>query len=184
MVIHAAFEIIRQLGVDSVNVRRVAEKLHCSTQPVMYQFPTMEELKKATFAYTDTFHTRYIMDVEGAVEGAGSTLAQIGLQYIRFAHEEPQLFRFLFQSDYHTDTNIFDVVDTPAFSALMQSVQRVTGLSPQQSKSVFTIVFFFVHGYASLVANNAFPFEEDEIKAQLVKAFTGATRAQREETSC
>ena len=42
MIIDAAFAIAREAGVESINARTVSERLHCSTQPVMYHFATME----------------------------------------------------------------------------------------------------------------------------------------------
>ena len=46
MIIDTAFEIIRNTGIETVNARTVSKELNCSTQPVMYHFKTIEELKK------------------------------------------------------------------------------------------------------------------------------------------
>lgn len=45
MVVEAAFEIARESGRENINARTAAKKLDCSTQPVMYHFDTIEELK-------------------------------------------------------------------------------------------------------------------------------------------
>lgn len=45
MIIDAAFEIARKTGAENINARTVSQKLNCSTQPVMYHFATIEELK-------------------------------------------------------------------------------------------------------------------------------------------
>ena len=47
MVVKAAFEVARKTGAENINARTVSEKLNCSTQPVMYHFATIEELKRA-----------------------------------------------------------------------------------------------------------------------------------------
>ena len=93
MIIDAAFEVARESGVENINARTVAKKLNCSTQPVMYHFETIEELKKATYAKADRFHTEYLMNIKEPQEGI---MLGIGLNYIRFAIEEPKLFRLLF----------------------------------------------------------------------------------------
>ena len=49
MVIEAAFETVREAGAESINARTIAQKLSCSTQPVMYHFKTMEQLKRAVY---------------------------------------------------------------------------------------------------------------------------------------
>ena len=56
-------------GVENINARTVAKKLNCSTQPVMYHFETIEELKKATYAKADRFHTEYLMNIKEPQEG-------------------------------------------------------------------------------------------------------------------
>ena len=50
MVIDAAFDIASKTGAENINARTVSEKLNCSTQPVMYHFSTIEELKRAVYA--------------------------------------------------------------------------------------------------------------------------------------
>ena len=51
MIVQAAVEVVRQKGSENVNARTVAGQLHCSTQPVMYHFATIDSLKRA--AYTE-----------------------------------------------------------------------------------------------------------------------------------
>ncbi|MCM1428136.1 MAG: TetR family transcriptional regulator, partial [Eubacterium sp.] len=97
MVIDAAFEVARAEGAENVNARTVAQKLGCSTQPVMYHFATIEELKRAAYEKADAYHTEYLMNIREKQE---SVMLGIGINYIRFAVEEPNLFRFLFQSGF------------------------------------------------------------------------------------
>lgn len=47
MVAAAAFEAAREAGWEQINARTVSQRLNCSTQPVMYHFATIEELKKS-----------------------------------------------------------------------------------------------------------------------------------------
>ena len=89
-IIEGAFQLIREQGHEALTVRNLASFLGCSTQPVMYQFPSMDALRDLTYQRADAFHSAYIL--------AAEDLLGIGLRYIRFAGEEPQLFRFLFQS--------------------------------------------------------------------------------------
>ena len=56
MIVDAAFAVAREAGVDSINARTVSERLHCSTQPVMYHFATIEELKRTVYAKAYLYH--------------------------------------------------------------------------------------------------------------------------------
>ena len=96
MILDAAFELIRAEGHQALNVRTLAGRLGCSTQPILYNFPTMDALKDAVYEKADRFHTAYILPREG--EGPDALLL-LGLNYVRFGYEERQLFRFLFESN-------------------------------------------------------------------------------------
>ena len=93
MIAEAGLAVVRAEGQAALNIRSVARQLGCSTQPVMYHYSTAETLKAAIYAKADAFHSAYLMQEE-----PGDPLLGIGLRYIRFAAEESNLFRFLFQS--------------------------------------------------------------------------------------
>ena len=61
MIIDAAIQVVRKTGYESINTRTVSGQLHCSTQPVMYHFSTIDSLKRAAYAQTDQMHTEYLM---------------------------------------------------------------------------------------------------------------------------
>lgn len=96
MIVQAALNIAREKGVESINARTVAKELNCSTQPIMYHFATIEELKREVYTEADEMHTNYILRPSEEID----PLLSIGLNYVRFAIAEPNLFRFLFQSGF------------------------------------------------------------------------------------
>lgn len=108
MIIDPAFAVARQAGAENINARTVSERLHCSTQPVMYHFSTIEELKKTVYAKADRYHSEYLMQLKSPQKGI---MLGIGMNYIRFAIEEPHLFRFLFQSDYFSGKTLLELID-------------------------------------------------------------------------
>ena len=65
MIVDAAFEIARSEGAENINARTVSKKLGCSTQPVMYHFKTIEELKKTVYVKADGYHSEYITNIQG-----------------------------------------------------------------------------------------------------------------------
>jgi len=171
MVIDAAFEIARESGIDNVNARTVSEKLGCSTQPVMYHFKTIEELKAAVYEKADEFHTGYLMSVRTPEDGV---MMNIGLNYIRFAIEEPNLFRLLFQSGYAPENNLLEMIDSPMLEPVISVMREEMSLDTEKTKEVFLILAMFAHGYASIIANNSLKFDEKLIASHLEKAYNGA----------
>ncbi|MCM1046075.1 MAG: TetR/AcrR family transcriptional regulator [Candidatus Gastranaerophilales bacterium] len=171
MVIDAAFEVARAEGVESINARTVSQKLGCSTQPVMYHFATIEELKRAAYEKADDFHTEYLMNLSAAQE---DVMLAIGKNYIRFAVEEPNLFRFLFQSGYAVENSLLEMIDSEGLVPVISVMQEAMKISMEQTKEVFVTLALFVHGYASIIANNSLEYDEKIITTHLERVYTGA----------
>ena len=173
MIINAAVEVARQSGYENINARTVSERLHCSTQPVMYHFSTIDAMKRAVYARVDRIHSEYLM----------TNLPQrdpvlgIGLNYIRFAVEEPQLFRFLFQSGYAEENSLLEMTDSEELIPILAAMQQGTGLNMEKTKQVFLTVALFAHGYASMIANNGLEYDEKLVAEHLEQAWRGALLA-------
>lgn len=180
MVINAAFEVARTKGAEHINARTVAQKLDCSTQPVMYHFATIEELKRAAYEKTDAYHTKYLMDIS---KKRMDVLLDIGINYIHFAVEEPNLFRFLFQSGFAIENSFLEMVNSEELIPVISVMQEAMNMSMEQTKEVFVTLALFVHGYASIIANNSLEYDEKLITAHLKRVYTGAILALQEKTS-
>ncbi len=178
MVIDAAFEVARAGGVEHVNARRVSKKLGCSTQPVMYHFGTIEDLKKAVYEKTGRFHTEYLMNVPPRE----NVLLGIGLNYIRFAVEEPNLFRCLFQSGFADQSSLPEMIDSQEMEPVLSAMGEAMGLDRAQTKEVFITLAMFVHGYASITVGNCLEYREEDAAAHLERVYRGAILALQEET--
>ncbi len=177
MVIAAAFEVARKTGAENINARTVAKRLNCSTQPVMYHFATIEELKKAVYDKTDEYHSQYLMHISEIQE---DVMLGIGLNYIHFAIEEPNLFRFLFQSGFVAENSILEMIDSPELVPILSAMQEEMGMNIEQTKEVFITLAMFVHGYASIIANNSLEYDEKLITTHLKRVYKGAVLAIQE----
>ena len=177
MVVDAAVAVVRRSGFEGVTVRTVAEQLGCSTQPVMYHFATVDELKRVAYARVDQAHTSFLMDVPSGQD----PILGIGLNYVRFAVEEPQLFRFLFQSGYAGEASLLAMIDSEELRPVLAVMQEGLGMDEARTKEVFLVVALFAHGYASIIANNGLAFDEALIAGHLERTWNGAVLAARQE---
>ena len=177
MIVDAAVEVIRQSGCESINARTVSGKLHCSTQPVMYHFSTIDSLKRAAYRKTDHLQAEYLMTTPPGQD----PILGIGLNYVRFAVEEPQLFRFLFQSGYAEENSLLEMVDSEELIPVLTAMQEGAGLSMQKTRNVFITVALFAHGYASIIANNHLEYDEKLIAEHLECTWNGAVLAAAQE---
>ena len=166
--IEGAFRLVREQGYEALTARNLAFFLGCSTQPIMYQFPNLDDLRDLTYQKADKFHTEYILN-------AGDLL-EIGLRYVQFAKEEPLLFKFLFQSGRFTGLSLKDLVRAPETAGVLSAVSSEAELTPEDAEIFFEPLVALVHGYASLVANNAMQYDPDAIRNALITIAEGLER--------
>ena len=90
--IDAAVRVTRIKGIDAVTARDIADELGVSTQPIFTCFHTMEEAKREIRCAAERIYRGY------AERGLGMPIPfyGFGMQYIRFAREEPELYKLLF----------------------------------------------------------------------------------------
>ena len=131
--IEGAFRLIREKGHEALTARNLAAFLGCSTQPIMYQFPNLDLLKDLTYQKADAFHSEYIL--------AGADLLEMGLRYIRFAEEEPRLFKFLFQSGRFSGLSLEDLIRAPEAAGVLTAVSAEEGITPEELGKAYRAKF-------------------------------------------
>ena len=90
--IAAALKIVRRNGAGSLTAKAIADELGISTRPVFTCFGTMDTVKNEVRQAAEEIYNGYIG--EGLKEKI--PFFGLGMQYIRFAKEEPELYRLLF----------------------------------------------------------------------------------------
>ena len=169
MLVDAAFALVREEGHGALSVRRIAARLHCSTQPVLYQFPSVEALRRAAYEAADSFHTAYLLDFDEDED----PMATLGRRYVRFAIEERNLFRFLFQSDEFAGRTLDELIAAPEVAPLLRLLGESAHIDAEQAAVLFRALFAAVHGFASLLANNAMRPDPEGIAASLGEIYLG-----------
>ena len=94
----------------------------------------------------------------------------IGKNYIKFAKEEPILFKLLFNSEINEKALCF--IDlTGSSEKIHEVISRQTGLTKEQAKNFHLKMWLYVNGIANLVANNTCEFSEEEIEKLLTEQY-------------
>lgn len=172
MIIDAAFEIARSEGAENINARTISEKLRCSTQPVMYHFKKIEEIKKATYQKVDEYHSLYITNIQ-----SNNPMKEIGFLYIQFAATEKNLFRFLFQSNEFSGKSICQLIDAEELQPVITILSQEAQVPAEQAKTIFRCLFLVAHGYATMLANNEMVYDEKTISSDLDLIFSSTVHA-------
>ena len=91
-ILQAGLELIEREGAAAVQIKRLAASLGCSTQPILWQFGSMEAYRQALFQYAVEAVRQRIKP-----KGADAVLDfwRIGATYVDLAVDTPQLLRYL-----------------------------------------------------------------------------------------
>ena len=162
-IIQESVTIVSQEGINALNARKIAKKLGCSTQPLFYIYENMDDLKKDVMnEIVKIFDIEVLKSETGQLE-----YKDIGINYIRFAKEEPELFKIMFNRK--INEGAFDFIDlTGSAKTILETISKQTGMSNEDAKQFHLRMWLYVNGIASLVANQTVEFNDEEI-AELLK---------------
>ncbi len=171
MIVNAAFEIAKEAGAENINARTVSQKLGCSTQPVLYYFKKIEDVRIAAHKKGSEYHIAYLTDLSGKYE---RPMLEMGMRYIRFAVEEKNLFRFLFHSNYYTSGRLSDRLTEENLDSVFSVLKIQTKADAKQAYGIFAQIYLVTHGIASLLAENSMAYDEAYCVKTLSNAYFGA----------
>lgn len=168
MILNAAFDITRNEGIEKLSNREIAKKMNCSIRPIYYQFKNSEELYKELYNKINSYFYDFIMK---NIADDIPHYKQIGINYIKFAQEETNLFKVLFMSPARNLPNTFVETDKTGFAGVVAAIKLSTHLSDKDIKSFHTKMWIFVHGIATLTVSRSFKFTEEQIRDLLSQEF-------------
>ena len=165
-VLNTAFRLVREQGVEMLNARNIAKLLDSSTQPIFSYYENMADLKTDVFLMVKEFHSRCLNDVETDE----NLLLNIGMAYIDFAIEEPNLFKMMFMSNGFSGIKIgdfFTAFDDGCNEHLELAISKTFDLKLPEIYSMFIDIWLYAHGIASMLAMNQLPTPRSEIESMV-----------------
>ncbi|MBO5478879.1 MAG: TetR/AcrR family transcriptional regulator [Clostridia bacterium] len=168
MILDAAFEIVRQDGIEKLSNRELAKKLKCSIRPIYYQFENVEEMQKELYVKIEKYFYKFLLD--NMVEGIPQ-YKQVGINYIRFAKKEKKLFQTLFMSEMDLTPDAFVSKAGDDYKEIEKLIKISTNLKEDDIKDFHTKMWIFCHGMATLVASNTVNLTDEQIQQLLSYEF-------------
>ncbi len=88
----AALRVVRARGIDALTAKTIADELGTSTRPIFTGFGSMDDVRQAVYGAAVRVYDSYTSaGLKEKIPFLG-----VGKSYIRFAREEPELYRMLF----------------------------------------------------------------------------------------
>lgn len=157
--VEAALRVVRANGIDALTAKTMADALGTSTQPIFTAFGSMDGIKKEVYAAAIRVYDRYAdAGLKERIPFFG-----VGMQYIRFAREEPELYRLLFLTRAQ-DKSFSAMRSMQHLQALVRpTLMDIYKITEQEADLYFRDLWFVVHSLSTLIVTGDCPYSDREI---------------------
>ncbi len=173
MIVDAAYALVRGDGNEHLNVRAVAGALSCSTQPILYYFHSIEEIRQAVFVKAREEFLSFCFQEEHTEVGFIRFCSRI----VRFAAKEKNLFRLLFQCPQAGTMELDGLLDSDEIAAFLSGISEETGISEEDLAEIVIRMISAAHGLASMAANGQMEYDAKLIRQILAGLWSDAAAA-------
>ena len=157
--VEAALRVVRANGIDALTAKTMADALGTSTQPIFTAFGSMDGIKKEVYAAAIQVYDRY---TEAGLREKIPFFG-VGMQYIRFAREEPELYRLLFLTRAQ-DKSFSAMRSMQHLQALVRpTLMGIYKITEQEADLYFCDLWFVVHSLSTLIVTGDCPYSDQEI---------------------
>ena len=157
--VEAALRVVRANGIDALTAKTMADALGTSTQPIFTAFGSMDGIKKEVYAAAIRVYDRY---TEAGLQERIPFFG-VGMQYIRFAREEPELYRLLFLTRAQ-DKSFSAMRSMQHLQALVRpTLMDIYKITEQEADLYFRDLWFVVHSLSTLIVTGDCPYSDREI---------------------
>lgn len=175
-IVDVACGLVRRYGESFLSARSLASELGTSTAPIFTAFGSIEELQAEVVNRAKKLYKEYLD------EGLASTPAfkGAGLQYIKFAKDEPEFFKMLFMKDGGNDlpSHYFPAGDENE-PLVREAVQGAYGFDTERAKKIYNHLAVYAHGLAVLYAQGKCVFTDEDVSRMLSELFMSLTKGER-----
>ncbi|MBO6303228.1 MAG: TetR/AcrR family transcriptional regulator [Ruminiclostridium sp.] len=175
-IIGAAVAVVREKGFSALTAREIAAGLQTSTRPIFTYYDSMEQLKRDVFEAAKEIHKQRIKQgLKHKIPFLG-----VGLQYIAFAREDPELCRLLFLTK--PDGTVGSAADSlkMAQELVRESLMRIYNIDGYTADCYFRDLWLVVFSFTTLIVTGDCPYTDEEMGAILSEVSLSVCKAYKE----
>lgn len=172
-IIDAAFEMVRENGIESLVARELGKRMGTSSSPIFTAFKNMEELQTEV-------RIKALKEFEACVSDAVNytpAFKHVGEKMIEFAAKEPKLFQLIYLQEHEESKRYMDYVMEElgeTVEVCITVMQKDYALTYEDAKRLFAQIWMHTFAICVLVAGKVCHFTQDEISEMLSHEFQGA----------
>ena len=175
-IVEAAVKITRTKGIDAVTAREVGATLGVSSRPLFTYFDTVEDLKREVYLYAKHLYKEY---VENGLKSEIPFLG-VGQQYLRFAKDEPNLYKYLFLTP--PDGVRGGVLEGLKLSQDLarESLMRIYNMDADTADKYFRDLWLVAYSFTTMIAIGECPYTDAQISAIFTEFSISICKAYKE----
>lgn len=161
--IDAALAITREEGFSEVCARTLGERLGTAPATVFTHYDSVEEIREATRKAAHKIYCDYID------KGLSDPLPfkGCGMQFVRFAVNEPNLFKIIFMKEFTGGVYDDYLVSEGNQEKFIGAIIKTFNLPHDKAEFMYRNMLMYAHGMASMIATGGITFTEEQISTML-----------------
>ena len=155
--VEAALRVVRAKGIDGLTAKTLADELGTSTQPVFTAFGSMDAVRREVYAAVVRVYDGYTnTGLKEKIPFFG-----VGMQYVRFAREKPELYRLLFL----TRTQEYSAIKSMEHlrELVRPTLVKIYHITAAEADIYFRDLWFVVHSLSTLIVTGDCSYSDGEI---------------------
>ena len=157
--VEAALRVVRAKGIDGLTAKTMADELGTSTQPVFTAFGSMDAVRQAVYGAAVRIYDGYTRaGLQERIPFLG-----VGMRYIRFAREEPELYRFLFLTRAQGQPCSAMQSMEHLRELVRPTLVKIYHISAAEADIYFRDLWFAVHSLSTLIVTGDCSYSDGEI---------------------
>ena len=175
-IVEAALRVTREGGIDSLTARSLAAELGASTRPMFTYFETVDELKHEVHEAAKGIYKTYIE--RGLAEPV--PFLGVGQNTIRFAREEPELFRLLFLQK--PDGADGGAAEALAFSQdlVRGSIMGIYKMDAYEADCYYRNLWLIAFSFCAMIAAGECPYTDEQMSAMFTEVSLAVCKAYKD----
>ncbi len=175
-IVNAALGVVREKGMDAVTAREIASRLEVSPRPIFTYYTSMDQLKHDVYLLAKQHYGDYIR--KGLQEPV--PFLGVGKQYIRFAKEEPELYKMLFLTK--PNGAIGGAMEAMEFTddLAKTSIMDTYNMDETQASGYFRNMWLVASSIATLIVTGRCPYTDRQIVSIMSEISLSICKAYKE----
>lgn len=157
-ILGAAADVIREKGQDALTVRNIAAMLGCSTQPLYYEFESVEQLRAELLPYVREHYLQFRC----------SNYKEFGRHFLNFARQEKELFRFVYLRRRDPGEKLLEDIN---FDETIRLLSQNLEMTPETARRMHHQMQMRCYGLGVMLATDYCEMSEEDIGRELTEFY-------------